>query len=140
MKSAAPRVLIAKPGLDGHDRGARLVCRLLRDQGFDVQYTGIRKTPHDIAQQALEFRADAVGLSILSGAHLELVPAVIKALERAGLATVPLLAGGIIPPQDRSSLLEMGVSAIFGPGARSDDIVQALHRAVASTSRKGNSL
>ena len=89
----APRVLIAKPGLDGHDRGARVIVRLLREAGFEVEYTGIRRTPDEIAEQAREFGAEAVGLSILSGAHMELVPEVLDALRRAGLEHVPLIAG-----------------------------------------------
>ena len=131
----ALRVLIAKPGLDGHDRGARVIVRLLREAGFDVRYTGIRRTPDEIAEQAREFRSEAVGLSILSGAHMELVPAVMDALQRAGLEHVPLIAGGIIPPQDRTALLEMGVAAIFTPGARSADLVPAL-RAAAEAGRR----
>ena len=125
----ALRVLIAKPGLDGHDRGARVIVRLLREAGFEVRYTGIRRTPDEIAEQAREFGAEAVGLSILSGAHMELVPAVMDALQRAGLEHVPLIAGGIIPPQDRTALLEMGVAAIFTPGTRSADLVPALRTA-----------
>ena len=131
----ALRVLIAKPGLDGHDRGARVIVRLLREAGFEVRYTGIRRTPDEIAEQAREFRAEAVGLSILSGAHMELVPAVMDALQRAGLEHVHLIAGGIIPPQDRTALLEMGVAAIFTPGARSADLVPAL-RAAAEAGRR----
>ena len=131
----ALRVLIAKPGLDGHDRGARVIVRLLREAGFEVRYTGIRRTPDEIAEQAREFRAEAVGLSILSGAHMELVPAVMDVLQRAGLEHVPLIAGGIIPPQDRTALLEMGVAAIFTPGARSADLVSAL-RAAAEAGRR----
>ena len=127
--SDAPRILIAKPGLDGHDRGARMVIRLLREAGFEVRYTGIRKTPDEIAVEAREFEADAVGVSILSGAHMELIPAVMDALQRAGLEHVPLVAGGIIPQQDRTALLEMGVVAIFGPGTRSDDLIPALRLA-----------
>ena len=131
----APRVLIAKPGLDGHDRGARVVVRLLREAGFDVRYTGIRRTPDEIAEQAREFGAEAVGVSILSGAHMELIPAVMDALQRAGLEHVPLIAGGIIPPQDRTALLEMGVAAIFTPGARSADIISAMRDAASAGSR-----
>jgi methylmalonyl-CoA mutase C-terminal domain/subunit len=123
------RVLIAKPGLDGHDRGARVIVRMLREAGFEVEYTGIRRTPDEIAQQARAFGAEAVGLSILSGAHMELVPAVLDALQRAGLEHVPLIAGGIIPPQDRTTLLEMGVAAIFTPGAHSSELIPALRTA-----------
>lgn len=133
----ALRVLIAKPGLDGHDRGARVIVRLLRESGFEVEYTGIRKTPDEIAEQAREFRAEVVGLSILSGAHMELVPAVMDALQRAGLEHLPLIAGGIIPPQDRTALLEMGIAAIFTPGARSDDLLAAL-RVAAEAGRRAH--
>ena len=133
--AAAPRVLIAKPGLDGHDRGARVIVRILREAGFEVEYTGIRKTPDEIAAQAREFGAEAVGLSILSGAHMELIPSVMDSLQRVGLEHVPVVAGGIIPPQDRTALLEMGVAAVFTPGARSSDLVPAL-RAAAETGRR----
>ncbi len=125
----APRILIAKPGLDGHDRGARMIVRLLEEAGFDVRYTGIRKTPGEIARQAGDQDVDAIGLSILSGAHMELVPQVITALQQAGLEHLPLAVGGIIPPQDRTALLEMGVVAVFGPGARSDEIIPTLRQA-----------
>ncbi len=130
------RILIAKPGLDGHDRGARMVVRLLREAGFDVRYTGIRKTPAEIARLAREQEVDAVGLSILSGAHMELVPQVIDALHEAGLEHVPVAVGGIIPPQDAAALLEMGVVAVFGPGARSGEIIPALRQAAESGRRR----
>ena len=94
-----------------------------------MQYTGIRKTPDEIAEQARRFGAEAIGLSILSGAHMELIPAVMDALQRAGLEHVPLVAGGIIPPQDRTALLEMGIAAVFTPGARSDNLVPAIRAA-----------
>jgi methylmalonyl-CoA mutase C-terminal domain/subunit len=129
------RILIAKPGLDGHDRGARVIVRALREAGFDVAYTGIRRMPDEIAQQAAEFGAELVGLSILSGAHLELVPAVIEALQRHGLETAPVVAGGIIPKSDHAALLEMGVVAIFGPGSRTGDIVRTLSETIASARR-----
>ena len=129
------RVLIAKPGLDGHDRGARVIVRALREAGFDVAYTGIRRTPEEIARHAAEFGAELVGLSILSGAHLELVPAVVEALQHHGLETAPVVAGGIIPESDRAALLEMGVVAIFGPGSRTDDIVRTLGETIASARR-----
>lgn len=133
--AGAPRVLIAKPGLDGHDRGARMVVRSLRDAGFDVAYTGIRRTPEEIAASAVEFNAELVGLSILSGAHLDLVPRVMDALAERGLDTVPVAVGGIIPEHDRTALLEMGVVAIFGPGARTADIRVALEGAIAGYRR-----
>ncbi len=131
----AGRVLIAKPGLDGHDRGARMVARSLRDAGFEVAYTGIRHTPQQIAAQAAEFGSDLVGLSILSGAHMELVPRVMDALADQGLDTVPVAVGGIIPEHDRAALLEMGVVAIFGPGARTEDIRAAINAAIAAYKR-----
>lgn len=124
----APRVLIAKPGLDGHDRGARMIVRSLQDAGFQVAYTGIRRTPEQIAAQAAEFGADVVGVSILSGAHLELLPRVMDALAKRGLETIPVVAGGIIPEQDRTALLEMGVVAIFGPGSRTGAIIETLRK------------
>ena len=133
--SAAPRVLIAKPGLDGHDRGALVIVRALREAGFEVAYTGIRRTPDEIAAAAEEFGAELVGVSILSGAHLELIPRVIGALARRGLETVPVVAGGIIPERDRAALFEMGVVAVFGPGSRRDDIAQTLRETVASHRR-----
>ena len=131
----APRVLIAKPGLDGHDRGARMVVRSLRESGFEVGYTGIRRTPEEIAIEAERFGAELVGLSILSGAHLELVPRVIDALAERGLDTVPIAVGGIIPERDRTALLEMGIVAIFGPGSRTDEIKNALEQAIAAFRR-----
>ena len=130
-----PRVLIAKPGLDGHDRGALVIVRSLREAGFEVAYTGIRNTPEQIAAQAEEFGADLVGVSILSGAHMALIPRVMDALAQRGLDTVPLVAGGIIPEQDRTALLEMGVVAVFGPGSRTSDIADALRQAVAARRR-----
>ncbi|MDA0797359.1 MAG: cobalamin B12-binding domain-containing protein [Chloroflexi bacterium] len=131
----AGKILIAKPGLDGHDRGARMVVRSLRDAGFEVDYTGIRRTPEEIAVHAEEFGAELVGLSILSGAHMELVPRVMDALANRGMDTVPVALGGIIPEHDRAALLEMGVVAIFGPGARTEDIRAAIEAAIAAYQR-----
>ncbi len=113
-----------------------MVVRLLQEAGFDVRYTGIRKTPRDIAQLAREQDVDVIGLSILSGAHMALVPLVIDALHEAGLDHLPVAVGGIIPPQDRTTLLEMGVVAVFGPGARSDEIISSLRQA-AEIGRRG---
>jgi methylmalonyl-CoA mutase, C-terminal domain len=112
-----PRILIAKPGLDGHDRGAKVIVRALRDAGCDVIYTGIRQTPEMIAEAALQEDVDAIGLSILSGAHLELFPRVFAALKERGLDDVPVWAGGIIPEKDVALLKEMGVREVFRPGA-----------------------
>jgi methylmalonyl-CoA mutase C-terminal domain/subunit len=117
------KVLIAKPGLDGHDRGAKVVARTLRDAGLEVVYTGIRQTPEMIAESALQEDVDLVGLSILSGAHMELFPRVVEELKKRGLDDVLLLAGGIIPQEDVPALQKMGFRAIFGPGASTDEIV-----------------
>jgi methylmalonyl-CoA mutase C-terminal domain/subunit len=119
------RVLIAKPGLDGHDRGAKVVARALRDAGMEVIYTGIRQTPDMIAEAALQEDVDVIGLSILSGAHMELFPRVIKALGEREIAAgeVLLFAGGIIPDADIEPLKGMGFQAVFGPGTSTEDII-----------------
>jgi methylmalonyl-CoA mutase C-terminal domain/subunit len=119
------RVLIAKPGLDGHDRGARVVARALREAGMDVSYTGIRQTPEAIAEAAAQHQVDVLGVSILSGAHLSLIPRVMEALEAQGVRPEDLLvvAGGIIPDEDIPALRELGVAAVFGPGTKTGDIV-----------------
>ena len=123
------RVLIAKPGLDGHDRGAKVVARALRDAGMEVIYTGLRQTPEMIVEAALQEDVDAVGLSILSGAHMTLVPRVIQGLREAGLDHVKVFVGGIIPDEDVPVLKEAGVEAIFGPGTSTLTIVEAVRRA-----------
>jgi methylmalonyl-CoA mutase C-terminal domain/subunit len=110
------KVLIAKPGLDGHDRGAKVLARGLRDEGFEVVYTGLRQTPEMIATAALQEDVDVVGLSILSGAHMTLVPRVMKLLAEGGLSDVLVTVGGIIPDDDVPKLREAGVAAVFGPG------------------------
>src|SRR3990170_4546935 len=110
------KVLIAKPGLDGHDRGAKVLARGLRDEGFEVVYTGLRQTPEMVATAALQEDVDVVGLSILSGAHLTLLPRVCELLREAGMADVLVTAGGIIPEEDVAALREAGVAAVFGPG------------------------
>jgi methylmalonyl-CoA mutase C-terminal domain/subunit len=119
------RVLVAKPGLDGHDRGAKVVARALRDAGMEVIYTGIRQTPEMIAEAALQEDVDVVGLSILSGAHMELFPRVIKALKDREIDPdeVLLFAGGIIPDADIEPLKQMGFKAIFGPGTSTEEII-----------------
>jgi methylmalonyl-CoA mutase C-terminal domain/subunit len=117
------RVLIAKPGLDGHDRGAKVVARALRDAGMEVIYTGIRQTPQMIAEAALQEDVQVVGLSILSGAHLELFPRVLEELRARGVDDVLLFAGGIIPEVDVSQVKEMGFAAVFGPGTDTNDII-----------------
>jgi len=117
------KIIIAKPGLDGHDRGAKVVARALRDAGFEVVYTGIRQTPEMIAETALQEDADMIGLSILSGAHLELFPRIVDELKKRDMADVVLFAGGIIPDEDRTQLQKMGFKGIFGPGASTLDII-----------------
>lgn len=124
------RVLIAKPGLDGHDRGAKVVARALRDAGMEVIYTGLRQTPEMIAEAALQEDVDAVGLSILSGAHLALVPRVIDLLRANGQTNVHVFVGGIIPEGDVPALLEMGVRSVYGPGTLTNQIVEDITRAV----------
>lgn len=118
------RVLIAKPGLDGHDRGAKIIARALRDAGMEVIYTGLRQTPEMIAEAALQEDVDAVGLSILSGAHLTLLPRVVEQLKAKGLDDVMVFAGGIIPDEDVEPLKQAGVRAVFGPGTNTDYVVE----------------
>ena len=125
------RVLIAKPGLDGHDRGAKLVARVLRDAGMEVIYSGLRQTPDMIAEAALQEDVQVVGLSILSGAHMEIFPAVMERLKEKGLDNVVVVAGGIIPEEDVPALDKMGIKAVFGPGALSQEIVNSIKEAVA---------
>ncbi len=117
------RVLIGKPGLDGHDRGAKIVARALRDAGFEVIYTGIRQTPEMIAEAALQEDVDAVGLSLLSGAHMELCPRVMQLLREKGLDDVPVFLGGIIPDEDAVTLKQAGIREIFGPGTPTVSII-----------------
>jgi methylmalonyl-CoA mutase, C-terminal domain len=123
-KSAPIRVLIAKPGLDGHDRGAKVVARALRDAGMEVIYAGLRQTPEEIVRAAVEEDVDLVGLSILSGAHMALFPRVIRLLKSSGGARIPVFAGGIIPDEDARRLKRIGIRAIFGPGTSLDEIVR----------------
>ena len=120
------RILIAKPGLDGHDRGAKVVARALRDAGFEVIYTGLRQTPEQIAAAAVQEDVDAVGLSILSGAHNRLLPEVVRLLAEKGAGDVPVFAGGIIPQGDIERLRDAGIDAIFLPGSATGEIVRYL--------------
>jgi methylmalonyl-CoA mutase C-terminal domain/subunit len=124
------RVLVAKPGLDGHDRGAKVVARALRDAGMEVIYTGLRQTPEMVAEAALQEDVDVVGLSILSGAHMALVPRIVELLRQNGMDDVMVLVGGIVPDEDAPRLKEMGVHAIFGPGANTEDIAESIRRHV----------
>ena len=118
------RVLIAKPGLDSHDRGAKVVARALRDAGMEVIYTGLRQTPEQIAQTALQEDVDVIGLSILSGAHKTLFPRIMELLKEQGLTDVMVFAGGIIPEEDVSEMKELGVKEIFGPGTTTEEIIR----------------
>ena len=123
------KVLVAKPGLDGHDRGAKFVVRVLRDAGMEVIYSGLRQTPDMIAEAAVQEDVDVVGLSILSGAHMDIFPTVMDKLKKKGLKVV-VVAGGIIPEEDVPALKKIGVNAVFGPGTPSSDIVKFLNGAV----------
>ncbi len=124
------KVLIAKPGLNGHDRGAKVVARALRDAGMEVIYTGIRQTPEQIAETAIQEDVDVVGLSILSGAHMELLPRVVELLRQKGADDVLVIAGGIIPDDDIPKLKEAGIAEIFGPGTPTSRIVDYIKRNV----------
>ena len=117
------RVLVAKPGLDGHDRGAKVVARALRDAGMEVIYTGLRQTPEMIAEAALQEDVDVVGLSILSGAHMVLAPRIIELLKANGQEHVKVFIGGIIPDEDAPRLKELGISGVYGPGASTEQII-----------------
>lgn len=123
------RVLIAKPGLDGHDRGAKVVARALRDAGFEVIYTGLHQTPQMVVEAAIQEDVDIVGLSILSGAHVPLVTAILDLFKQRGVTT-PVFVGGIIPPDDAKLLKTSGVAAVFGPGTAMKDIVEEIHRVI----------
>ncbi len=124
------RVLVAKPGLDGHDRGAKVVARALRDAGMEVIYTGLRQTPEMIVEAALQEDVDVIGLSILSGAHMASVPRIFELMKVNGLDDVKVVIGGIIPTDDIPALEKMGVSGIFGPGASTEKIVEYIRKAV----------
>lgn len=126
------RVLVAKPGLDGHDRGAKVVARALRDAGMEVIYTGLRQTPEMIAESALQEDVDAIGLSILSGAHMVLLPKVLELLKANGQENVKVFVGGIIPDEDIPKMLEYGVSGVYGPGTLTDKIIDDIRKAVIS--------
>ena len=124
MSERPLRILVAKPGLDGHDRGAKIIARALRDAGFEVIYTGLHQTPEMIVESALQEDVDAIGLSILSGAHLTLFPAILDRMKARGLDDVVVFGGGIIPEDDISKLAELGVRGIFRPGATTEEIVK----------------
>ena len=132
MSERKIRVLIAKPGLDGHDRGAKVIARALRDAGMEVIYTGLRQTPEQIAGAALQEDADVIGLSILSGAHMHICPRVMELLKEKGLTDVLVVIGGIIPDVDMPKLREMGVTGIFLPGSPMQEIVDFINKNVRS--------
>jgi methylmalonyl-CoA mutase, C-terminal domain len=134
MKQAKPRILIAKPGLDGHDRGAKVVARALRDAGMEVIYTGLRQTPEMVVEAALHEDADAIGLSILSGAHMPLVKRIVELLQANEMSDVPLFLGGIIPNEDLPILKELGVMGIFGPGAKMEKIIDFILKSIGDAS------
>jgi len=125
-------VVIAKPGLDGHDRGAKIIARALRDAGMEVIYTGLHQTPEQIVETAIQEDADAVGVSILSGAHMTLVPRIVEGLRANGADDVLVVVGGTVPPDDAAELKALGVAEVFGPGATTSEIVDFLRSAVAA--------
>lgn len=130
MEERKIRVLVAKPGLDGHDRGAKVVARALRDAGMEVIYTGLRQTPEMIVEAALQEDVDVIGLSILSGAHMALVPRILELMKAHDLHDVKLVLGGIIPDEDIPVLQQMGVSGIFGPGSDTQAIIEHIRKVV----------
>ncbi len=123
MRTRPLRILVAKPGLDGHDRGAKIVARLLRDAGYEVIYTGLHQTPEMIVETAIQEDVDAIGLSILSGAHMTLFPDVLELLHQRGIDDVPVFGGGIVPEEDIAELNRLGVRKVFTPGAGTQEIL-----------------
>lgn len=130
MEERKIRILIAKPGLDGHDRGAKVIARALRDAGMEVIYTGLRQTPEMVAEAALQEDVDAVGLSILSGAHNALVPRIMELMHENDLHDIPVFLGGIIPNDDIAAMKALGVREVFGPGASTEAIVHTIRQVV----------
>ncbi len=129
--SARPiRVLVGKPGLDGHDRGAKVIARALRDSGMEVIYTGIRQSPQMIAQAASQEDVDVIGMSILSGAHLEILPEIMSLLKDQGMGDVIVVVGGIIPEVDRQPLKDLGIAEVFGPGTTTGSIVEFIQEKI----------
>jgi methylmalonyl-CoA mutase C-terminal domain/subunit len=131
------RVVVAKPGLDGHDRGAKIIARALRDAGMEVIYTGLHQTPEQIVETVIQEDADAVGLSILSGAHMTLVPRIVQLLSEQGIDDVLVTVGGTIPTDDIAPLKELGVAEVFTPGAPTQDIIDFIRSAVEQSPRAG---
>jgi methylmalonyl-CoA mutase C-terminal domain/subunit len=134
------RVLVAKPGLDGHDRGIKVIAAALRDAGFEVIYTGLRQTPEMIVEAAVQEDVDAIGMSILSGAHMTLFPEVLNLLKKRGAARTLLFGGGIIPKEEMEELEKMGVGKLFGPGTSMNDIVDYLKKELPKRKRKQETL
>jgi methylmalonyl-CoA mutase C-terminal domain/subunit len=134
MSDRKIRVLVAKPGLDGHDRGAKVVARALRDAGMEVIYTGLRQTPEMISEAALQEDVDVIGISVLSGAHMALVPRILELLKANDQEHVKVFIGGIIPDEDVPHLLEMGVVGVYGPGALSETYIADIRKAVLGSS------
>lgn len=132
MSERRPRVLIGKPGLDGHDRGAKVTARALRDAGMEVIYTGLRQTPEMIVEAALQEDVDAIGLSILSGAHMPLMARIMELMGENEMTDVPVFLGGIVPDEDVPRLIDMGVAAVFGPGTSLDDVIDKFRQAIAA--------
>ena len=137
MAQKQPRILIANPGLDGHDRGAKVIARALRDAGMEVLYTGLRQTPEMVVEAALQEDVDAIGLSILSGAHMPLVHRIISLLAENDMQDVPLFLGGIIPAVDVPALQKLGVAGVFGPGSSTAEIIQFIQGRLAERSGDG---
>jgi methylmalonyl-CoA mutase, C-terminal domain len=127
------RILVAKVGLDGHDRGVKVVARILRDAGFEVIYTGLFQTPETVAAAAVDEDVDAIGLSMLSGAHMTLAPKVVEKVRERG-TDIPVVVGGIVPEQDIPKLRELGVAEVLTPGAKAEDVVAAMRRAIGESS------
>ncbi len=136
MPAKKIRVLVAKPGLDGHDRGAKVICRALRDAGMEVIYTGLRRTPEEIVNAAIQEDADLIGLSILSGAHTVLFPKIIKLLAEKGAEDIPVIAGGIIPEKDIWRMKKIGIREIFLPGTSTQEILRWIHRNLGGKGKK----
>ncbi len=137
MPDTKIRVLVAKPGLDGHDRGAKVIARALRDAGFEVIYTGLRQTPEMIAEAALQEDVQIIGLSVLSGAHMTLVPRIMELLKKQGQESVKVMIGGIIPDDDRPKLEALGVAGIFGPGTSTTEVIEYSEGAVTPAPAEG---
>ena len=135
MSEARIRVLLAKPGLDGHDRGVKVIARALRDAGMEVIYTGLRQTPEQVVAAAVQEDVDAIGLSILSGAHMTLFPRIVDLARQEGLDDVVIFGGGIIPDEDIPRLKELGVSEVFTPGARMQEIIDFIRKNSHTTSQ-----